>query len=108
MARGKPLIISNSAAGGALRPARARRRGQFVGEGTGERRSTPYNLRMFENVPNLRGVSPWILFDFRSPFLLPGPPTGTAGTARTGFGQGYRRKREYLMKELLRQTLKRQ
>ena len=25
------------------------------------------NLRMFENVPNLAGVSPWILFDFRSP-----------------------------------------
>ena len=26
------------------------------------------NIRMFDNIPNLRGVSPWILFDFRSPF----------------------------------------
>lgn len=25
------------------------------------------NLRMFSNVPNLAGVCPWILFDFRSP-----------------------------------------
>lgn len=25
------------------------------------------NLLMFENVSNLAGISPWILFDFRSP-----------------------------------------
>ena len=26
------------------------------------------NLEMFKHIPNLRGTSPWILFDFRSPF----------------------------------------
>ena len=26
------------------------------------------NLKMFSHIPNLRGISPWILFDFRSPF----------------------------------------
>lgn len=26
------------------------------------------NYRMFENIPNLRGTSPWVLFDFRSPY----------------------------------------
>jgi beta-glucuronidase len=25
------------------------------------------NYLMFENIPNLRGASPWVLFDFRSP-----------------------------------------
>jgi len=26
------------------------------------------NYVMFENIPNLRGTSPWVLFDFRSPY----------------------------------------
>ena len=25
------------------------------------------NIKMFENIPNLAGVCPWVLFDFRSP-----------------------------------------
>lgn len=28
------------------------------------------NLKMFENIPNLVGISPWVLFDFRSPRRL--------------------------------------
>ena len=38
------------------------------------------NIRMFENIPNLCGVSPWILFDFRSPFRF--HPTNQAGWNR--------------------------
>jgi len=28
------------------------------------------NLTMFQNIPNLCGTTPWVLFDFRSPFRL--------------------------------------
>lgn len=39
------------------------------------------NLRMFDNIPNLCGVSPWVLFDF---VVLPACilQTRTGGTAR--------------------------
>ena len=56
------------------------------------------NLRMFEYIPNLRGVSPWILFDFRSPFRF--HPTNQEGWNRKGLvsDRGYRKKAWYLMK----------
>ena len=41
------------------------------------------NIRMFDNIPNLRGVSPWILFDFRSPFRF--HPTNQDGWNRKFF-----------------------
>lgn len=28
------------------------------------------HVKMFANIPNLRGVSPWVLYDFRSPYRL--------------------------------------
>lgn len=50
------------------------------------------NIRMFDNIPNLRGVSPWILFDFRSPFRF--HPTNQDGWNRKGLisDQGMRKK----------------
>lgn len=57
------------------------------------------NIVMFNNIPNLRGVSPWILFDFRSPFRF--HPTNQEGWNRKGLvsDQGYRKKAWYIMKE---------
>ena len=57
------------------------------------------NIRMFDNIPNLRGVSPWILFDFRSPFHF--HPTNQDGWNRKGLisDQGMRKKAWYLMRD---------
>jgi len=57
------------------------------------------NLEMFKNIPNLRGTSPWVLFDFRSPFRF--HPTNQDGWNRKGLlsDQGFRKKAWYLMKE---------
>lgn len=50
------------------------------------------NLKMFENIPNLAGVSPWVLFDFRSPFRF--HPTNQEGWNRKGLvsDRGQRKK----------------
>ena len=50
------------------------------------------NLEMFKHVPNLAGISPWILFDFRSPYRF--HPTNQEGWNRKGLvsDQGYRKK----------------
>ncbi len=55
------------------------------------------NLRMFENIPNLAGVSPWILFDFRSPFRF--HPTNQEGWNRKGLvsDRGQRKKAWQIM-----------
>ncbi len=57
------------------------------------------NLEMFKHIPNLAGVSPWILFDFRSPFRF--HPTNQEDWNRKGLvsDQGYRKKAWYLMHE---------
>ena len=97
VARGKPLIISEFG-GEALY-------GQHGAADTASSWSEEYqealyrdNLCMFENIPNLRGVSPWILFDFRSPFRF--HPTNQEGWTRKGLvsDRGYRKKAWYLMK----------
>jgi len=56
------------------------------------------NLEMFKHIPNLRGISPWILFDFRSPFRM--HPTNQGGWNRKGLisDQGYRKKAWYVVK----------
>ena len=55
------------------------------------------NLEMFKHIPNLAGVSPWILFDFRSPYRF--HPTNQDGWNRKGLvsDQGFRKKAWYLM-----------
>ena len=97
VARGKPLIISEfggEALYGQHGPA------DVASSWSEEYQEALYrdNLRMFENIPNLRGVSPWILFDFRSPFRF--HPTNQEGWNRKGLvsDQGYRKKAWYLMK----------
>lgn len=57
------------------------------------------NITMFENIPNLRGISPWILFDFRSPFRF--HPIFQEGWNRKGLvsDQGYRKKAWYLVRD---------
>lgn len=55
------------------------------------------NLRMFENIPNLCGISPWVLFDFRSPTRL--HSTNQEGWNRKGLisDQGQRKEAWYIM-----------
>jgi len=55
------------------------------------------NLRMFDNIPNLCGVSPWVLFDFRSPTRM--HPTNQDGWNRKGLvsDQGQRKQAWYIM-----------
>lgn len=57
------------------------------------------NIEMFKHIPNLRGTSPWILFDFRSPFRF--HPTNQEDWNRKGLvsDQGFRKKAWYIMKE---------
>lgn len=57
------------------------------------------NIQMFNNIPNLRGVSPWVLFDFRSPFRF--HPQNQEDWNRKGLvsDQGFRKKAWYVMKE---------
>lgn len=57
------------------------------------------NIEMFNNIPNLRGVSPWVLFDFRSPFRF--HPQNQEDWNRKGLvsDQGFRKKAWYIMKE---------
>ena len=57
------------------------------------------NITMFANIPNLKGVSPWVLFDFRSPFRF--HPTNQDGWNRKGLvsDQGFRKKAWYIMKD---------
>ncbi len=60
------------------------------------------NLRMMQNIPNLAGVSPWILFDFRSPFRF--HPTNQDGWNRKGLvsDRGERKKAWYIMHDFYR------
>lgn len=55
------------------------------------------NIEMFNHIPNLAGVSPWILFDFRSPFRF--HPANQEGWNRKGLvsDRGQRKKAWYLM-----------
>ncbi|WP_431291938.1 glycoside hydrolase family 2 TIM barrel-domain containing protein [Pedobacter sp. P26] len=56
-----------------------------------------HNLEMFKNIPNLNGISPWVLFDFRSPFRF--HPTYQDGWNRKGLvsDQGFRKKAWYII-----------
>lgn len=50
------------------------------------------NLKMFSHIPNLRGISPWILFDFRSPFRFHPNQGGEWNRKGLVSDQGYRKK----------------
>ncbi len=61
------------------------------------------NITMFRNIPNLAGVSPWVLFDFRSPFRF--HPNHQQGWNRKGLlsDRGQRKKAWYVMHDFYRQ-----
>ncbi|MEI7503268.1 MAG: glycoside hydrolase family 2 TIM barrel-domain containing protein [Paludibacter sp.] len=63
------------------------------------------NLIMFKNISNLRGTSPWVLFDFRSPTRC--HPLNQDGWNRKGLisDKGQRKKAWYVMKEYYDQVL---
>ncbi|MCL7764150.1 beta galactosidase jelly roll domain-containing protein [Polaribacter sp. Z014] len=56
------------------------------------------NLEMFKNIPNLSGTSPWVLFDFRSPYRC--HPKNQEGWNRKGLisDKGQRKKAWFVMK----------
>ncbi|MGM9735721.1 MAG: glycoside hydrolase family 2 protein [Candidatus Cryptobacteroides sp.] len=60
------------------------------------------NLEMFRHIPNLAGVSPWILFDFRSPFRF--HPVNQDGWNRKGLvsDRGERKKAWYIIHDWYR------
>jgi len=97
VARGKPLIVSEFGAEALY--------GKTGDADTASSWSEDYqaslyrdNLEMFKHIPNLCGVSPWVLFDFRSPFRF--HPTNQDGWNRKGLlsDQGNRKKAWYVMK----------
>lgn len=98
VARGKPLVISEFG-GEALYGQHGPK--DVASSWSEEYQAALYrdNLRMFENIPNLRGVSPWILFDFRSPFRL--HPTHQEYWNRKGLvsDRGERKQAWYLIRD---------
>lgn len=60
------------------------------------------NLAMFANIPNLAGISPWILFDFRSPYRF--HPTNQEGWNRKGLlsDRGQKKKAWYIIRDFYR------
>ncbi|MCD0489560.1 glycoside hydrolase family 2 [Pedobacter sp. MC2016-14] len=98
VARGKPLIVSEFG-GEALYGKTGD--ADLVSSWSEDYQATLYrdNLEMFKHIPNLSGTSPWVLFDFRSPFRF--HPTNQEDWNRKGLvsDQGYRKKAWYLMKE---------
>jgi beta-glucuronidase len=98
VAKGQPLIVSEFG-GEALYGKTGD--ADVVSSWSEDYQATLYrdNLEMFKHIPNLRGTSPWVLFDFRSPFRF--HPVNQEGWNRKGLvsDQGYRKKAWYIMKE---------
>ena len=98
VAKGQPLIISEFG-GEALYGKTGTP--DLVSSWSEDYQATLYrdNLEMFKNIPNLRGTSPWVLFDFRSPFRF--HPTNQQDWNRKGLvsDQGFRKKAWYIMND---------
>ena len=98
VAKGQPLIVSEFG-GEALYGKTGD--ADVVSSWSEDYQATLYrdNLEMFKHIPNLRGTSPWVLFDFRSPFRF--HPTNQEDWNRKGLvsDQGYRKKAWYIMKQ---------
>jgi beta-glucuronidase len=98
VAKGQPLIISEFGGEGLYGKTGD---ADVVSSWSEDYQATLYkdNLEMFKHIPNLQGTSPWVLFDFRSPFRF--HPAYQEGWNRKGLvsDQGYRKKAWYIMKE---------
>lgn len=96
VAQGKPVIISEF---GCEALYGQRGNGKAASSWTEDYQAEQFrkNLEMFAQIPNLAGVSPWILFDFRSPFRF--HPVNQDGWNRKGLvsDQGMRKKAWYIM-----------
>ena len=98
VAPGKPVIISEFGC-----EAQFGQHGDsgWAGSWSEEFQADQYrkNLEMFDLIPNLAGVSPWILFDFRSPFRF--HPTNQDGWNRKGLvsDKGQRKQAWYIMRD---------
>lgn len=94
----KPLIISEFGGEALYGQSGSRDQASSWSEEYQERLYSD-NLKMMENIPNLAGVSPWILFDFRSPFRF--HPTNQEGWNRKGLvsDKGHRKKAWYIMRD---------
>lgn len=96
VAPGKPVIISEF---GCEALYGQRGNGEAASSWTEDYQASLYekNLVMFAQIPNLAGISPWILFDFRSPFRF--HPTNQDGWNRKGLvsDQGQRKKAWYII-----------
>ena len=58
---------------------------------------------MFKHIPNLRGTSPWILLDFRSPFRFHPHQGGEWNRKGLVSDQGQRKKAWYIMRDYYNQ-----
>lgn len=98
VAAGKPLIITEFG-GEALYGQEGSR--DVVSSWSEDYQSRLYedNLTMFRNIPNLAGVSPWVLYDFRSPFRF--HPVNQEGWNRKGLvsDKGQRKRAWYIMRD---------
>lgn len=98
VAKGQPLILSEF--GGEALYGKSGE-AEVVSSWSEDYQATLYrdNLEMFKHIPNLRGTSPWVLFDFRSPFRF--HPVNQEDWNRKGLvsDQGFRKKAWYIMKE---------
>ena len=61
------------------------------------------NLEMFRHIPNLCGISPWILFDFRSPFRFHPYQGGEWNRKGLVSDQGQRKKAWYIIRDYYNQ-----
>ena len=96
VAQGQPLIISEFGGEALYGQSGDRRMASSWSEDYQEQLYLD-NLEMFRHIPNLAGVSPWVLFDFRSPYRF--HPTNQEDWNRKGLvsDQGYRKKAWYIM-----------
>ncbi len=96
VAAGKPVIISEF---GSEALYGRHGNGEAASSWSEEYQAGQYrkNLEMFDRIPNLAGISPWILFDFRSPFRF--HPTNQNGWNRKGLlsDQGQRKMAWYVI-----------
>lgn len=98
VARGKPLIISEF--GGEALYGRYGDK-EIKSSWSEDYQSQLYidNLKMFERIPNLRGISPWVLFDFRSPYRFHPMQGGEWNRKGLVSDKGLRKKAWYIMRD---------
>lgn len=98
VARGKPLMISEFG-GEALFGHKGSR--NIKSSWSEDYQSQLYvdNLKMFDHIPNLCGIAPWVLFDFRSPYRFHPMQGGEWNRKGLISDKGLRKKAWYIMRD---------